>query len=68
MGHSANIHDKYKLQYKQMYLQVSPMSDTLPRVPRVSGWKAMLYSAGQSTEQTAFTVVLRLFVSPTVAA
>ena len=64
MGHSANIHVKYK----QMYLQVSPMSDTLPRVPRVSGWKAMLYSAGQSTEQTAFTGVLLLFVAPTVAA
>ena len=44
------------------------LSDTLPRVPRVSGWKAMLYSAGQSTEQTDFTGVLRLFVSPTVAA
>ena len=51
-----------------MYLQVSPMSDALPRVPRVSGWKAMLYSAGQSTEQTDFTGVLRLFVSPSVAA
>ena len=61
MGHSANI----SVKYKQMYLQVSISDVWYPTRSRGSGWKAMLYSSGQFNEQTAFTGVLRLFVSPT---
>ena len=46
---------------KCIYKYLSPMSDTLPGVECQVGRQC----SGQFNEQTAFTGVLRLFVSPT---